>query len=253
MPKAGGTPAPTARITDEQQARNLLRSAILALLKEQPNHGYGLVGRLEELGFQIPDLGGLYRILRVMDEEGLVHSEWEMGERGPAKRVYDLTPAGDRYFRENAQGLVNQRRAIGGVLELYRRLVTTGRPRRPRSSRVLVVEDDGDIRHSLWVLLEEHEWVVHEVSDGEAALELWGEGPLDVAVLDQRLPGLSGLDVGRRLREAGFDGLIVLFSAHFTASLEEEAAILGIRTLGKANIVELLDLLETYRTEIGNA
>lgn len=249
QPKLEGVEGAPTRITDDQRARNLLRAAILALLKESPSHGYGLVKRLEELGFEIPDLGGLYRVLRVMDEEGLVRSDWATGGRGPARRVYVLAPAGERYFLDSAQALVNQRRTIGEVLDLYRGLVRgeVGGP--DRSPRVLVVEDDDDLRNTLWVLLEQHGWVVDEVPDGEAALELVGRQLPDIAVLDQRLPGMSGLDLARQLREDDFEGPIVLYSAYLNPPLEDEAAILGLRTLAKTDVAELVELLDGYRSD----
>jgi poly-beta-hydroxybutyrate-responsive repressor len=70
--------------------------ALLLLLRERPAHGYDLLERLPELtGEQRVEMGNLYRLLRALEEEGLVASEWDESSPGPAKRRYALTPAGE--------------------------------------------------------------------------------------------------------------------------------------------------------------
>ena len=53
--------------------------AILLLLREGPKHGYQLLERLPELsaGDGHIDLGNLYRLLRALEAEGLVSSQWQ--------------------------------------------------------------------------------------------------------------------------------------------------------------------------------
>jgi poly-beta-hydroxybutyrate-responsive repressor len=69
--------------------------ALLLLLRERPAHGYDLLERLPELtGEQRVEMGNLYRLLRALEEEGLVTSEWDATSSGPAKRRYAITPAG---------------------------------------------------------------------------------------------------------------------------------------------------------------
>ena len=68
-------------------------AAILLLLRERPAHGYDLLERLPELiGEERVDVGNLYRVLRALEEQGLVASEWDESLPGPAKRTYELTP-----------------------------------------------------------------------------------------------------------------------------------------------------------------
>jgi two-component system, OmpR family, response regulator PhoP len=68
--------------------------------------------------------------------------------------------------------------------------------------RVLVVEDDAALRETLKARLAEAGFTVDAVSDGNEALYAGLEYPLDVAVIDLGLPGLTGLEVIRRLRAA---------------------------------------------------
>jgi PadR family transcriptional regulator, regulatory protein PadR len=69
--------------------------ALLLLLREAPAHGYELLERLAEL---LPDeridMGNLYRVLRALEEHGVVRSEWDADAPGPAKRIYELTDEG---------------------------------------------------------------------------------------------------------------------------------------------------------------
>jgi len=69
--------------------------ALLLSLRDGPTHGYDLADELAELVPDDPvDLGNLYRLLRALEDEGLVTSEWRDDLPGRAKRTYELTDAG---------------------------------------------------------------------------------------------------------------------------------------------------------------
>lgn len=68
-------------------------------------------------------------------------------------------------------------------------------------ARVLVADDDGDIRDLVTFKLEQGGYSVEPVSDGVQAWESISAAPPRLAVLDVMMPGLSGLDVLRKLRE----------------------------------------------------
>jgi poly-beta-hydroxybutyrate-responsive repressor len=83
-------------------------------------HGYELIERLPELAGDIRiDVGNLYRILRALEEEGLVTSEWSADLPGPAKRTYELTEAGTRLLDQWATSLREARHVIDGFLARY--------------------------------------------------------------------------------------------------------------------------------------
>ena len=249
MAKAAKSSGDASGGAEDFRARSLLRPAILLLLKERESHGYELVSRLSELGFDVPDFGGLYRALRAMEDEGLITSSWGTPERGPARRVYALTQQGDNHLRQSAPGLVHQRRTIGGLLDRYRGLVHQERRSRRHRRRVLVVEDDDDMRHTLWVLLEQRKWVVDEAPDGETALARLAKNRPEIVVLDQRIPDMPGIEVARRLRDEGYEGHILLYSAYLNPDLEEEAAALGVHSLRKADIDELFEALAAFEED----
>jgi DNA-binding response OmpR family regulator len=66
--------------------------------------------------------------------------------------------------------------------------------------RVLVADDDRDIRDLVTFKLEQAGYAVQSVEDGLGALEAARRGVPDLVVLDVMMPGLSGVDVARELR-----------------------------------------------------
>ncbi|MGI5399458.1 response regulator transcription factor [Streptomyces sp. CA-135486] len=67
-------------------------------------------------------------------------------------------------------------------------------------ARVLIADDDVDIRDLVAFKLTQSGHEVIAVEDGMAALKTARSEPVDVALLDIRMPGMSGLDVCRELR-----------------------------------------------------
>ena len=78
----------------------------MLLLRERPSHDYDLLECLPELtGGARVEMGNLYRLLRGLEEEGLVSSEWDDSSPGPAKRRYAITPDGERLLDHWAEAL----------------------------------------------------------------------------------------------------------------------------------------------------
>ncbi len=73
-----------------------LEPCLLLLLAQQPDHGYTLMERLGVYGFpaERPDPGTIYRMLRKLEQFGMIRSSWQEGASGPAKRVYEITEDG---------------------------------------------------------------------------------------------------------------------------------------------------------------
>jgi len=94
--------------------------ALLLLLRERAAHGYELLDALPALtGEARVDMGNLYRVLRALEEDGLVRSEWQANAPGPAKRTYELTAAGRRLLDEWASALGRSRERIDAFLDRY--------------------------------------------------------------------------------------------------------------------------------------
>jgi two-component system KDP operon response regulator KdpE len=79
--------------------------------------------------------------------------------------------------------------------------------------RVLVVDDEPQIRRALRVVLRANGYAVTEVCSGEAALDAAATEPFDLMILDLMLPDVEGVEVCHRLREWSRLPVIVL-SAH---------------------------------------
>ena len=95
---------------------------LLMLLAERERHGYELLELLPEwVGERRVDLGNLYRLLRGLEEEGLVGSRWDEGQPGPAKRVYWLTDDGRAVLGRWGEGLRDLRGRIDRFLDVYER------------------------------------------------------------------------------------------------------------------------------------
>jgi diguanylate cyclase (GGDEF)-like protein len=69
------------------------------------------------------------------------------------------------------------------------------------AAHVLVVEDDAATRGALRALLDDAGYVTDEVSDGELAVAAMRDARFDLVLLDLGLPGMSGADVHRHLRQ----------------------------------------------------
>jgi DNA-binding NarL/FixJ family response regulator len=93
--------------------------------------------------------------------------------------------------------------------------------------RILVVDDDESFRGLMGVVLDHLGYVLDEASTGEEALVTATATPPQLVVLDVRLPGISGYEVCRRLRDEFGDGLPIVFvSGERTQSFDRVAGFL---------------------------
>jgi DNA-binding response OmpR family regulator len=79
-------------------------------------------------------------------------------------------------------------------------------------TRVLLVEDEPDLVSPLVRALEREGYVVRVVATGRDAIDVVADDPHDVVVLDLGLPDIDGLEVCRQLREAGYDGAVLMLT-----------------------------------------
>jgi CheY-like chemotaxis protein len=112
------------------------------------------------------------------------------------------------------------------------------------SRRVVVADDEPDVRLVLRMRLQRAGWTVDEADSGEAAVARCRTQPVDAVVLDQRMGGMTGLEAASTLLREGFAAPIAIFSAYLTPEVEEEARRLGLTTVGKAQMGELAGILE---------
>jgi PadR family transcriptional regulator PadR len=107
--------------------RSVLEVAILSSLAETDSHGYDLVEQIESLASNLVcvDSGTMYRMLREMEQEGLVTSSWQTPEAGPSRRVYTVTAEGiealDLMARSLAQRASIMKRLADGAARAVER------------------------------------------------------------------------------------------------------------------------------------
>jgi PadR family transcriptional regulator len=93
---------------------------LLLLLSERPAHGYELLEQLAELtGERRIDMGNLYRVLRALEEDGVVTSEWQDDAPGPTKRIYELTDDGRQLLDGWAEALRTNQELVSSFLDRY--------------------------------------------------------------------------------------------------------------------------------------
>lgn len=83
-------------------------------------------------------------------------------------------------------------------------------------NRILVVDDDENIRRLLRIYLENEGYSIEEENDGEIALRKAIQYDFDLIVLDLMLPGIDGIEVCTRLRQKKATPVLIL-----TAKVEE--------------------------------
>lgn len=96
------------------------------------------------------------------------------------------------------------------------------------SQRVLIIDDEDHIRQMMRLTLEAAGYEVGEAKDGPEGLGMYGKGAgWDVVVLDQRMPGMDGLETLRRLKESNRQARIVMSTAYASIELAVDAMKLG--------------------------
>lgn len=95
-----------------------------------------------------------------------------------------------------------------------------------RKGKILVVEDDSDIREGVRILLESEEYEVIEAENGVVGLKLLDE-TIDLVILDIMMPKLNGLKVCEEIRKTS--NVPVLF---LTSKSQESDKLLGLMVGG---------------------
>ena len=93
--------------------------------------------------------------------------------------------------------------------------------------RILVVDDEPDVRAGLAAVLEREGYAVELAAGGPQALARVAEGRLDLMVTDLRMPDLSGIELLRAVRQAGADMPVLVMTAHWTVEDAVTAMKLG--------------------------
>jgi two-component system OmpR family response regulator len=93
--------------------------------------------------------------------------------------------------------------------------------------KLLVVEDDKTVGHYVKRGLEEQQYIADWVDDGAEALRVISSGHYDLIILDLRLPGMSGLEVLRTMRDRGLTMPVLVLTAQDTVEFKVDALRAG--------------------------
>ncbi len=100
------------------------------------------------------------------------------------------------------------------------------------SKRILIVDDDPDIRRIVMMTLsEDSPYEVNAVSSAEAALLHISRQPVDLLFTDIRMPGMSGLDLVRRVHDLDPNTAVIIFTVSPEELTQDRAAELKVDCL----------------------
>ena len=102
----------------KETQKGYLRIAVLILLSKKPHHGYKIMKEVRKrtLGFWRPTAGGVYPILRDLEETGYVKGEWD-NQTKRKRKIYEITETG-RTVLERA--LAKESQLSSGMSDLFR-------------------------------------------------------------------------------------------------------------------------------------
>src|SRR5215467_1553442 len=96
------------------------------------------------------------------------------------------------------------------------------------SKRILIIDDEEHIRRMMRITLEAAGYAVAEAPDGQEGLTLYGDGSAwDGVVLDQRMPGMDGLETLKRIKERDPGAQVIMATAYASIELAVDAMKLG--------------------------
>ncbi len=93
------------------------------------------------------------------------------------------------------------------------------------TKRILIVDDEETLTFSMYqsFILEKGDYEIVTANSGEEALEKLDSKKFDVAIVDIYLPGISGLDLIKKIKEKNPDTAIIVMSAYATMDKKDEA------------------------------
>lgn len=111
---------------------------------------------------------------------------------------------------------------------------------------ILVIDDDDQLRKSFCKLLKEENYSVISAASGEAGLEIVKQNTLDLVIIDMRLPGISGMETFKRIKDIDSKLPAIIVTAYGTTQIAIEATKMGAYdyVLKPFDVPEMLNLIK---------
>ncbi len=93
--------------------------------------------------------------------------------------------------------------------------------------KILIVDDEPSVRHSLREWFREDGFAVETAEDGETALRKMSGGPFDIIVVDLKMPGMDGIELQKRVREIDQEAAVIILTAFASVETAVQALKLG--------------------------
>jgi two-component system response regulator FixJ len=123
-----------------------------------------------------------------------------------------------------------------------------------QSGLIVVVDDDAAVRKSLKFSLEVEGFVVRIYARGEELLNESAFPTCRCLVVDQKLPGISGIDLIAKLRDLEISVPAILVTTHPSSALRKSAANAGVAIVEKPLLDgALLDSIRQAMTQSSSA
>src|SRR5207247_1340029 len=97
-----------------------------------------------------------------------------------------------------------------------------------RMARILVIDDEANVRMMVQMALQHAGHVVETASSGQEGLDRFGGGNgWDLVLLDQRMPGMDGIETLRQIRQRDPKARVIMVTAYGTIDLALKASVSG--------------------------
>ena len=93
--------------------------------------------------------------------------------------------------------------------------------------KIIIIDDEEGVRESFKMILKIKDYEVDVFPDGESAIAALKKGVYDLAFVDYKLPGMDGIDVLKKIKEADSDIEVVIVTAYASESSHANAITLG--------------------------
>ncbi|HSR18469.1 MAG TPA: response regulator, partial [Ignavibacteriaceae bacterium] len=82
-----------------------------------------------------------------------------------------------------------------------------------KKENILIVDDERIVRESLYHWFEDEGYAVETAEDGESALKKYDKGKYDLLLVDMKMPGISGLELLKKIKEDDPEAVVILITA----------------------------------------